>query len=71
MSFAQMEIILLKEGYRPGAPSAEATKIDRMIASRSICNSCHIQGMEYAPYSKEGSYRAFAICPRCKYFIEF
>lgn len=58
-------------GYRPVGPSREAEQIDASVCAESDCDECGHHGMRYQPYTQNGSYRAFAVCPRCKHSVEF
>lgn len=57
--------------YSRGAPSFEAEQADSTTCSGSQCPICSWNGLMYYPYTKPGSYRAFAVCPECGYTEEF
>lgn len=59
------------QDYRPVAPSREAEAIDASVCRESVCDNCGHHGMVYRPYTRGASYRAFAVCPKCKEEIEF
>ena len=69
-SFTQM----IAQGYRFGAPTAEAEKIDSEIASGIECPRCG-RSMRYEGYCRRGdgqfSYIALAVCDGCGHKIEF
>ena len=62
--------LLRADGYRYGAPSSEAFSIDAEVAFNTPCHQCGGR-CYYVPYSKPGSYRAFAICLDCGHEEEF
>lgn len=62
---------LRAQGYRPGAPAAEAAEIDGGVCRAGTCRDCGHAGLEYHPYWRPGSYRAYARCPRCGRYDEF
>ena len=65
---------MVAQGYRFGAPSAEAEEIDSQVASGFKCPHCaghmHYQGWHRSS-SGYASYIALAICSRCGYELEF
>jgi len=68
-SFTQM----IAQGYRFGAPSAEAEEIDAQIASGIECPKCG-RSMHYEGYCRSNgklSYIALAVCNGCGHEIEF
>ena len=69
-SFTQM----IAQGYRFGAPSAEAEEIDAQIASGIRCPKCG-GTTHYEGYHRQGrghpSYIALAVCNRCGHETEF
>ena len=67
---AHARIDLTLDGYRPGAPSAEAEAIDSDVVGGMRCRKCGGQ-CYYESFSRQGSYRAFAICLDCGYEEEF
>ncbi len=67
---AHSRLDLTNDGYRPGAPSAEAEAIDAQVAEDSPCRECD-GPCYYKAFSKPGSYRAFAICLNCGHEEEF
>ena len=58
------------EGYWEGA-AGEAAEIDGSVCAESTCGNCKTKGLEYHPYMKKGSYRAFAVCGNCGNAEEF
>lgn len=58
-------------GYEQCAPSPDAEMIDSKICNESQCEQCGYNGLVYLPFSKPCSYRAFAVCPDCKAWVEF
>jgi len=67
------EKIMLDEliGYEQGAPSFDAAAIDGEVCRKNDCPECGHKGLDYEPWHKKGSYRAFAVCPDCGYREEF
>jgi len=61
---------LTSDGYRPVAPDTEAADIDAQCVKRMHCRKCG-GACYYQPYSRPGSYRAFAICLDCGHEEEF
>jgi hypothetical protein len=62
------------ERYEPGhrAPGLlAAADVDAEVAAAQKCGNCGHQGLDYRPFTKPGSYRAFAVCPRCDEAEEF
>ena len=62
------------DGYAPGAPSSgliDAAGVDAEVCAESRCAECGHIGLEYRPFVKRGSYRAFAVCPVCGATEEF
>ena len=56
------------DGYRAGVPPvapgwADASETDARICARSRCAACGHRGLDYRPFSREGSYRPFMACP--------
>lgn len=68
---AALENELLSSGYRQAFPSFEAALIDQNVCESSACSDCGHIGLEYKPFTKVGSYRAFAVCPGCGKATEF
>ena len=58
-------------GYQPKAPSYQAAAIDSQVCAESQCDECGHKGLDYRPFTKPGSYRAFAVCPECGEAVEF
>ena len=58
-------------GWRPKAPSRLAEEIDSAVCAESVCANCGHRGLRYQPFTRGGSYRAFAVCPKCKEEVEF
>lgn len=60
-------------GYRPGAPTREATAIDRAVCEESQCSDCGATAPAFRPFvhRRTGEYRAFAICRICANVEEF
>ena len=59
-------------GHEHGPPgSLAAAEIDARVASEQICENCGHKGLDYRPFTKPGSYRAFAVCPECDEAEEF
>lgn len=73
MTFTDMILDLLNDGYKMGAPGIIGATIDSQVCLESKCSKCGHSGMEYHPYSKPEvySYRAFAVCPDCGDWEEF
>jgi hypothetical protein len=65
-SIAQM----VGQGYRFGAPSAEAEEIDVQVAQNMKCRKCG-GPMRYEGYHRQGEYVALAICIRCGHETAF
>lgn len=58
-------LLLALDGYRPQAPTALAAEEDGDMVRRLECGGCEHVGLDYRPYSRPGSYLAFAVCPAC------
>lgn len=56
------------DGYEEYATHNE---IDLEACRSSSCPNCGHEGLSYRPFSKPGSYRAFACCSECGWFEEF
>lgn len=67
MKFEEIENQMLSEGYEPGGYN----QIDIDVCHASTCEECGRKGLKYAGFKKDGSYRAFAICPQCDEAFEF
>ena len=67
---AHNRLDLTLDGYRHGAPSAEAEAIDAQVAEESPCRECD-GPCYFEPFSKPGSYHAFAVCLVCGHEEEF
>lgn len=64
--------VLLKDGYEPVPPIAgNAARIDYEICKDGDCESCGCKGTSYRPFTKEGHYRSFSVCPNCGDAFEF
>ena len=62
------------DGYQPKPPPPgpfAGPEIDREICAEAHCAACGRQGLEYRPFTRPGSYRAFAVCPVCGDTQEF
>ena len=71
-SFEYIESGMIWQDYNAQAPRhAGAAAIDEDICRHSTCPECEQFGLEYHPFIKPGSYRAFAVCPVCGYWEEF
>ena len=63
---------LLDDGYIMMPPlNQEAARIDRGVCAEAKCDKCWHIGLLYRPFTKPGSYRAFAVCPQCGHATEF
>lgn len=65
---------LLAAGYQPQPPRGglvDGAEIDRGVCEKCTCEKCGHKGLEYRPFSKPGSSRAFAVCSECGYSVEF
>ena len=60
---------MIKQGYRPGAPSSKAEEIDAEVVDGTICK-CGAE-MHYEAWHKPGEYIALAVCSRCGRIISF
>lgn len=65
---------LIERGYKPGGYN----DIDDGVCKTSTCEVCGHEGMEYRPFVKTAydgvvriGYIAVAVCPKCKYEVEF
>jgi hypothetical protein len=65
---------MVGQGYRFGAPSAEAEEIDTQVAEGLKCRKCG-GPMRYEGYHKNSGgyveYIALAVCNRCGYEVAF
>ena len=61
---------LTLDGYRHGAPSAEAEAMDGAEARRMTCQACGAP-CRFDAYHRPGSYIALAICVDCGYVEAF
>ena len=62
------------EGYQPGPPPPgpfNGPDIDRDVCREARCCQCGHAGLEFHPFTRPGSYRAFAVCPSCQTAQEF
>jgi transcription elongation factor Elf1 len=66
---SQTRADLIAQRYKRGAPFPEARRLDTVIASALLCPHCK-RALHYVGYTKNGDYRAFAICNRCDVAIE-
>ena len=57
--------------YKPQPPNHRAADIDREVCANSRCRKCGHHGLNYEPWSRPGSYIAFAVCPNCGHQEEF
>jgi len=62
---------LLAAGYEPLAPTLGAVTIDTRFAADASCDVCGTVGLSYQPFSRPGSYIAFAHCRQCGAAEEF
>jgi hypothetical protein len=72
--FARLCAELLADGYAPTPPPGldpAALDVDREACQQATCPACGRVGLDYLPFSKPGSYRAFAVCPACGAAEEF
>ena len=53
-----------------GELSREAMQIDADVCANQPCDCGHV-GMRYIPMVRNGSYLAFAVCPKCGRQEEF
>lgn len=67
MKYEDIEAQMNEEGYEFGALNT----IDIQVCTDTSCSECGHKGLKYAGFKKDGSYRAFAICPKCDEAIEF
>ena len=59
-------------GYRRGVPARSPyTAIDAEVCAESRCEQCGQLGLSYVPFTKSGSYVAYAHCPNCGKASEF
>lgn len=69
--------LLEVEGYQAGhGPRSrlaliDGEAVDQEACRQATCPCCGQQGLEYHPFHKPGSYRAFAVCPKCGDTQEF
>ena len=58
---------------RPPGPSPIGLgwDVDAEICREAHCAACGRQGLEYRPFTRPGSYRAFAVCLACGDTQEF
>lgn len=56
-------VALTAQGYTPGAPD-HAKTLDTTIAQALHCPDCR-RPMRHVGFTKNGSYRAFAMCDFC------
>lgn len=72
MNWNSKESELWTDGYSEQTPSYRAAEIDAPIAEAITCPRCSGL-MDYRPFRKPGSYRAFAVCHNyhCGGFVEF
>lgn len=66
-----IEAYLLDQGYERKAPTPEVEKIDSALARISACFKCRTVGMNYVPFTRSKSYRAYMVCPICGWVGEF
>lgn len=60
-------------GYDPAPPRGGwgGATVDAEVCRDATCPACGRRGLDYHPYTRGGSYRAFAVCPACGYEEEF
>ena len=62
------------EGFKPGQPPPGpfgGEDIDAEVCANASCPECHYKGMEFHPFIRYRTYRAFAVCPACHHAMEF
>ncbi len=65
------------EGYTAGTPTPNPMAlipgfdIDCQVCQEARCGRCGHHGLDYRPFNAPGSYRAFAVCPKCDIAQEF
>ena len=69
MSISSRSQDMRDEGYRQEAPSRSAAQIDGEAARLEVCKCGRT--MRYVPWSKRGSYVAWAVCDSCDRIVEF
>src|SRR5438105_661351 len=68
---------LAAAGFVPGPPPwlrAEVLQIDAAVCAEGACERCGASPLLYRPWHRpegRGTYRAFAVCPRCHCAEEF
>lgn len=67
MKYTELEAQMTYEGYRLGG----LNQIDIEVCAESSCTNCGHEGLKYAGFEKDGSYRAFSVCPKCDEAEEF
>ena len=67
---AHNRLDLIENGYCNRAPTVEAGIYGGDVIRKTPCRKCDGQ-CYYEPWSKPGSYRAFAICLDCGHEEEF
>ena len=67
MKYEEVEQEMQYEGYEFGG----LNQIDIQVCAESNCEECGHKGLKYAGFKKDGSYRAFAVCPECDEASEF
>ena len=61
---------MLARGYRLGAPTLEAERIDSQVAQAIRCHQCG-GTMHYEGFHRPGEYHALAVCNKCGYAMAF
>lgn len=67
---------LAQEGYQPGTPASQLVlgavgcSVDEDLCTVYLC-TCGHQGLQFKPFTRGESYRAFAVCPTCDAAYEF
>ena len=60
---------MLENGYKVGGPDPEVEAMDRIIFEGRPCRRCEGE-MGYHSFHRQGSYRAFIVCPLCGWVKE-
>lgn len=70
VTFAEVQMALIWDGYGLGAPSNEAAVTDGAVCASTACEACGQLGLSYRPLTKGSSYCAFALCGACGHWQE-